>query len=261
MQVIAHRGANKEALENSFSAFDIAIEVGATKLEFDIQETKDHHAVVMHDESLLRLTGVRANTSDLTRAEISKIKLTNGEDIPFLDDMLERYLELESPIELNIEVKGESPTLARAAADLTSNHRCRDRIIFSGFQWVPMQELMQIAPDVRRACLWGIDSFSWPFFANLAPQVFMERIDAKVIHPAVHLVDESLMEMAEQRGWEVFPWCAMKGEEKDREGVWATLYTYDVDGLCTNYPRQFKYWLEQANQEVSEHKKEMDLTE
>jgi hypothetical protein len=34
----------------------------------------------------------------------------------------------------------------------------------------------------------------------------------------------------------------MAGEEGDREALWTFLMTVGVDGLCTNYPREFKNW-------------------
>ena len=157
MQVIAHRGANSEELENSFSAFDLALKVGATKFEFDVQETKDHHAVVMHDKSLLRTTGVLAKVADLTRAEINKISLFNGEAIPFLDEMLEKYLPRNTNLELNIEIKNSSISLTQTVAKLIKNHSERERIICSSFKWQPLQELMQSAPEIKRACIWGKD--------------------------------------------------------------------------------------------------------
>ncbi len=57
MLVIAHRGANKEALENSWTAFAKAIDAGATRIELDVQLSRDGHAVIMHDDHMLRTTG------------------------------------------------------------------------------------------------------------------------------------------------------------------------------------------------------------
>ena len=100
MLVIAHRGANREALENSWSAFDLAVQGGASRIELDVQLSKDGHAVVLHDDQMERTTGVRRLISESTRSELQRIRLTNGEPIPFLDEVVSRLLPL---IELNIE--------------------------------------------------------------------------------------------------------------------------------------------------------------
>lgn len=243
MLVIAHRGANREAVENSWDAFEKAIAGGATRIELDVQLSRDGHAVVMHDDSLVRTTGVDARISALTRAELARLRLTNGEPLPFLDEVVERLLPR---VELNIEIKGASEALAKVVAGLVAHHPRREGIIVSCFQQEPLVWLRRHAPEVRRACLWGMDTFQWPFFATLAPQVFLEKAGTDVLHPQVDLVTPNLMDQAEARRWSVYAWVPMAGEEHDREGLWAVLKTFGLHGLCTNYPRQLRSWLEDS---------------
>ena len=244
MLVIAHRGANREALENSWSAFELAIAGGAARIELDVQLTADGHAIVIHDDQLERTTGVRAQVSRLCRADLAKIRLSNGEAIPFLDEVVERILPR---CELNVEIKGPSEPLARVTRDLLEHNPRRDAVIVSSFNWEPLVWLSRNAPSLQRACLWSRDTFSWPFFANLAPTVFLERARTHVLHPHVNLVDEHLMDQAAARGWTVYAWSSMAGEEHNREGQWSVLKTFGLHGLCTNYPRQLKTWLEEAS--------------
>lgn len=56
--VVAHRGASAYAPENTVPAFSVAIEQGATFVEFDIQRTKDGALVLLHDTTLERTTDV-----------------------------------------------------------------------------------------------------------------------------------------------------------------------------------------------------------
>ena len=48
-RIIAHRGASVAAPENTFAAFELAVELGATSLELDVDVTRDGHLVVLHD--------------------------------------------------------------------------------------------------------------------------------------------------------------------------------------------------------------------
>src|SRR5688572_26145240 len=105
MLIIGHRGSPHEALENSWAAFERAVEVGCERIELDVQRTKDGHLAVVHDESLRRTAGIDREIIELDRAEIAKLKLNNGEPIPFIDEVIERLLPR---IELNIEIKGDS---------------------------------------------------------------------------------------------------------------------------------------------------------
>ena len=244
MLVIAHRGANKEGLENSWDAFAKAIGAGATRIELDVQLSKDGHAVIMHDDELAKTAGLHQHISQLDRADLEQIKLLNGEPIPFLDQVIERLLPV---IELNIEIKGSSEKLAAVVANLVAKHPRRERVIVSCFQAEPLVWLRRHAPEVQRACLWASDSFSWPFFATMAPTVFLEVAGTNILHPHTSLVDANLMDQAEARKWRVYAWAEMIGEDHDREGLWTTLKTFGLHGLCTNYPRELKIWLEEAD--------------
>ena len=56
-KLVAHRGYAKNYPENTFSAIEAAVHCGACYIEIDIQLTCDGVAVLLHDESLLRMTG------------------------------------------------------------------------------------------------------------------------------------------------------------------------------------------------------------
>jgi len=247
MEVIAHRGCNREALENSWDAFDRAISCGSQRIELDLQLTADGDVVINHDDSLLKTTGVDASISRLTRREIAKIPLKNGEPIPFLDEVLERLLPR---IELNLELKGNSPELASRVAAQVARLDLVSKIIISAFEAPPLLRLLDEAPHVRRACLWGRDSFTWPYFATFAPNIFLDTCQTNILHPDVRMVDANLMDQAHARGWIVYPWVPMAGEEDNKEDLWAWLKTLGVHGLCTNYPRQFKIWNDEAGMDA-----------
>lgn len=247
MLVIAHRGANRQAFENSFSAFDAAVQAEAQRIELDVQLTGDGSAVVVHDPNLFHATGHHVHVNCLTDREIRKLKLINQEPIPFLHEVLDQYLD---KIEINIEIKGNHLNLAESVAGcigkLGSQSLC-DRLIISSFQWQPLVWFRDHMPEVKRACLLGTDTWSWPYFANVAPNLFLQRIQTNILHPHVSLVTESFMDQARNFGWTVYPWAGMQDEEQDCEALWSTLKTFQVDGLCTNYPYELKIWLAQTN--------------
>lgn len=243
MLVIAHRGANREALENSFSAFEKAVDGGATRIELDVLMSRDGHGVINHDDDIVRTTGRMGRISQLTRAELKQVRLVNGEPMPFLDEVVERFLPR---VELNIEIKGPSEACARYVAGLVGDHRRLSSVIVSSFCAEPLVWIKNNAPQIKRACLWSRDTFQWPFFSTMAPQVFLEKAGTDVLHPHVGLVDANLMDQARARGWTVYAWVPMAGEEHDRERLWTHLKTVGLHGLCTNYPRQLRSWLEEA---------------
>lgn len=211
MQVIAHRGAN-EALENRWSAFELAIAAGSVRIELDVQTTADGELAIIHDEDLHRTAGTNQCISQLTRSQISKLKLSNGEPIPFLDDVIKKLLP---HVELNIELKGNDVYQAEQTAQLVKKLGDPSRIIISSFHLVPLEYLAEEHPELTRACLWG-RWWGWPYFAHFAPPVFMQRARSSIIHPCTSFVTAGMMDQAKSRGWTVYAYAEFNGEEADR---------------------------------------------
>ncbi|WP_280739062.1 MULTISPECIES: glycerophosphodiester phosphodiesterase family protein [unclassified Enterococcus] len=72
---IAHRGNHQNAPENSLPSFYQATNWG---VETDIQLTKDKQWVVMHDDTVDRMTNGKGKISDLTLDEIRQLQIDSG---------------------------------------------------------------------------------------------------------------------------------------------------------------------------------------
>ena len=71
---ISHRGVdNGNGVQNSISALQRTAREKPDYVEMDVQETKDHQFVVLHDENLKHLAGIDQSPSDLTLAQLQKI--------------------------------------------------------------------------------------------------------------------------------------------------------------------------------------------
>src|SRR5438067_360181 len=93
--VIAHRGANKFAPENTLAAFRKAIELGCDYFELDVRRTKDGQLVLMHDGSVDRTTNGTGSVVDMTLAEIRALdagtkrgEQWKGEKVPTFEEAL-----------------------------------------------------------------------------------------------------------------------------------------------------------------------------
>ena len=82
-EIIAHRGANREAPENTLAAFERALDAGVDGIELDIQYTLDDVPVVHHDPAIqgrpiasLSAAEVRVMKPAPSLAEV--IELVNG---------------------------------------------------------------------------------------------------------------------------------------------------------------------------------------
>lgn len=77
--VAAHRGAHDQLPENSLAALREAARLGADFVEVDVRHTQDGVLVLMHDESLYKTTGVNADVSSMTYAQIQELTLWDSD--------------------------------------------------------------------------------------------------------------------------------------------------------------------------------------
>src|ERR1017187_10142320 len=97
--IFAHRGANKEAAENTRSAFDKALEYAIDGMETDVQLSKDEVAVLWHDRFLTKIPGLEAkHIDDYNYNQLSSMDFAahfgpggHAEGILSLEDFLDSY--------------------------------------------------------------------------------------------------------------------------------------------------------------------------
>ena len=77
-EIIAHRGATYLAPENTLTAFQNAIVLGADGVEMDVQQTKDQGLIIHHDYLIDLGTEISAKIYDLTLGELEDIDLTKS---------------------------------------------------------------------------------------------------------------------------------------------------------------------------------------
>lgn len=242
MKVIAHRGACTEALENSWQAFRLAVDSAADRIELDVHLTRDGHLAVMHDETCQRTAGDSRRINQLTRAEISRdIQLANGEPVPFLDEVL---AELLPTIEFNIEVKSPGRPTVTALAQLLEQQPHPEKLIVSSFLKPTCEQLAREHPEIKVALLWD-RSLWWPGAFRWGPRQFMAKNAIRIFHPEARLVTPSMVQLLKLEGWDIFPYVGLRDEAHPEE-LWTYLMTVGVDGLCTNYPRHMRLWLQEV---------------
>jgi len=111
-QVIAHRGAwkNTGVPENSIAALQHAIRSSCWGSEFDVHMSSDSVLFILHDHSI---QGIHIEKT--SSAELSQIKLSNGEPLPTLESYLEAGKN-QKTTRLVLEIKSSSISKERSLA-------------------------------------------------------------------------------------------------------------------------------------------------
>ena len=96
-KIIAHRGASKEAPENTLASIELALSLEVDYIEIDVHLSKDGIPIVIHDPSAARMLGIKKSpeVSHLTLKEIQQLDVGSsfqkafiGEKIPSLQEVL-----------------------------------------------------------------------------------------------------------------------------------------------------------------------------
>lgn len=108
--IYAHRGASGYEVENTMSAFEKALKLGADGIEIDLQITKDSILVVFHDLNLSRLSGTNKLLTDCNFDEVSKLKIGKRFWRKFTNHHIPSFQQVvewanKHQISLNIELK------------------------------------------------------------------------------------------------------------------------------------------------------------
>src|SRR5690606_24193198 len=150
--VVAHRCGiyNDPALpENSIAALNKAMELEVYAAEIDVHLTADNIPIVFHDHEY---DGLNVETS--TYEQLKRIKLSNGEHIPTLDEFIKETLK-DSRIKLWLDFKrskiskARNVLLAKYAADVIKKNHAQHRmeVITPSFDAVVMMKLLE--PSVK----------------------------------------------------------------------------------------------------------------
>jgi glycerophosphoryl diester phosphodiesterase len=150
--VIAHRGAHREAPENTLAAFRKAIELGCDCVEMDVRPTRDGALVIMHDATVDRTTNGAGKVEDLTLASIRDLdagvkrgKAWAGEKVPTFDDAL---AVCHGKIKVYVDHKGGSP--ANVIAVIERHRMLKDVVIYGSVD--RLREFKGLRPEVWVMC-------------------------------------------------------------------------------------------------------------
>jgi len=159
-RILGHRGASALAPENTLEAFRLALERGADGIEYDVQLSRDGHAVVFHDTALERTTraegplGAR-DLHDLERL-VAGPRESAGCRIPRLASVLERVPGIHD-LEIKLPDTPFPPALrtdlvpacARAFGSALRRGAIAPSSALTSFDLPSLDLLCRLAPDLR----------------------------------------------------------------------------------------------------------------
>jgi len=156
--LVAHRGAQQIAPENTLSAFRLAGKGGYKVVECDVQLSSDGELFVIHDEDVERTTNGSGWVSRLSSSKLKSLKITGNEHIPTLQETVDEVigrLKLGLIIELKADTETHSFQVAYALGDFVSSLplRYRQHIEVHSFWYEALKQFKRQNPGIETAAI------------------------------------------------------------------------------------------------------------
>lgn len=229
-KIFAHRGASGDAPENTLEAFALAMEQGADGIELDVQLTKDGEVVVIHDETIDRVSDHKGFVFEYTLAELKTFHFNNHMKgykeaaIPTLKEVLE--LVKPGRMEVNIELKTSIiwyPQIEEKVLSIVKEAGMEERVIYSSFNHYSIQKILELNPAAQTAYLVAD--------VILDVEKYTKETGVPAIHPPFfHLKMADFLDKYIASGLKIRVWT-VNDEEDMREYM-----KRDLEAIITNYP-------------------------
>ena len=232
---IAHRGAGKQAPENTLAAFRLGHSFGYRAFECDVKLSSDEQCFLLHDDTLNRTTNGSGSAGDKPWPELAKLdagswhsQAFRGEPLATLDAIA--AFCIAEGCTINLEIKPTPGTelrtgevAAREAARLWKGHMPP---LMSSFKVEALLGAIEGAPELPRALLLDALKPGW-----LDQAKHLGCVAVVTHHP---LMDEVTLAAIHNAGMKAMVYTvndAARAEELIAQGI---------DGLITDAVDRFK---------------------
>ncbi len=245
MLVIAHRGANRYAPQNTLDAFKKAIEQKADGVETDVRITKDGHLVLCHNSTIKATSDGSGRVNEKYLGELfnydfgswygSKFENTS---IPTLDEFL-REMKAGGANLIDVELKRDKrgKNIVSRVIDQIRKYSLEEKVLISSFDTALLNLAKEIEPEIKVGRL-------YPIFGNTIATKFGDPVKNAYkngydfLLPYRNFFNEETVRKAHNYGIKVMPWTVNKIEQI------AGFKSWGVDGIITDYPDIMRHKIE-----------------
>lgn len=241
--IVAHRGYSSVSPENTLSAFENAIEIGADMIELDVQLTRDGQVVVFHDNDLLRITGREGAVADYSLEELKQMDAGiwfapgfEGEKIPTLAEVLELVRDSDLTVYLELKDIGDVEGFEEAVLEVVREYDMQDRCLMASFQYEYLKHFKELDENIRTLLNTSSGSLA-----------LAEDFPADYYGLYEEMVTADLVEAVHNAGSLAYVWTVNTPVQMRNAAAMG------VDGIVTNVPGLARVALQPEYAYLSEH--------
>lgn len=228
--VIAHRGGGKFAPENTVSAINKGIELGADSIEIDVRFTSDGIPILMHDATLGRTTNDTLNRSvnTLTLEEIKLLDAGSWFDLEYSDEQVPTLVEALEAIdiytEILIELKTSYPDSDDIIVDIIEAASVESRVKIISFDRELLQEIKLKNEKIETLLLLS------SFVGDIDSLINLDYIDHIGFKYGTIRDNQQYIRVLQQSGKGVYVWIV------NDETLITEMIHLNVNGIITDAP-------------------------
>ena len=152
VEIVAHRGANTFAPENTWASSALALEHGADYIEIDVRESVDGVLYIIHDSTVDRTTDGSGNIADMHSSDLDGLDAGSWFGAGYTGQRLPRFEPWLHWLKANraksyIEIKHCDVVKLH---ELISNLGLAQSVFFFSFDQELQQQLAAINPSLRQ---------------------------------------------------------------------------------------------------------------
>lgn len=242
--VLAHRGGADLKPENTFEAFDHAVELQVDVLEIDVRTTSDGEFVVIHDSTVDRTTNGTGKVIELSLADVKRLDAAfrftrdgglmfpyrgTGVTVPTLSETLERY----SGKNINIELKQVSGEKASELCEMLRTRIEPTKTVIASGSGEFLYPFREACPEYTTSATFTevldfLTRYKLGVVASYSPSMKLLQIPAGFRY--LTILDPGFASAAKSKGLGIHVWTINDENEMRR------LIRLGVDGIVTDKP-------------------------
>ena len=233
--VLAHRGANKVAPQNTIPAFAKALEFNADGIETDVHLSKDGEIVVCHNYTVDETSNGSGLIDELTLAQLKAMdfgsyfnKDFTGVSLPTLSELLDVVRKMKL---INIEIKPpkKNNDLVKKVVETINDYGIIENSIVSCFDPECVRLVKEIDSNVKTALLYENDELGNEIM-TFGVAKYCQQLNVDAAHPHRKLITHKEVVELHNLGMAVNPWTVNLEEEIIRLTEWG------CDALISDVP-------------------------
>lgn len=238
--IVAHRGASRDAPENTLPAFKLAWEQGADAIEGDFRLTQDGQIVCIHDEDTQRVAARKLVISESPLKALRELdvgayrgEIYAGTVIPTIAEV---FATIPAQKKIYIEIKSDESIIPYLLEEIRIAGLAQDQVTLISFDKDLIKALKARAPQYK--ALW-LSSFKKDQLGNITPSIettlnTLDRIKADGFSSSKNLIEEALVNRVLAKGYEYHVWTVDDLELARRFKAWG------AKSITTNVPGYLK---------------------